>query len=132
MDNMDGKQARRTGMSSPLGMLFDHGLDALNCIIAAMTFARIMEFSPFEQALSTSLASGVFFMATLEQFFIHEMYLPRINGPNEGLVGVISILLITAVTGPKFWTKEIIGFFTGRSLIILGFIILGTVTIASK
>lgn len=25
MDNMDGKQARRTGSSSPLGTLFDHG-----------------------------------------------------------------------------------------------------------
>jgi hypothetical protein len=25
MDNMDGKQARRTGSSSPLGLLFDHG-----------------------------------------------------------------------------------------------------------
>lgn len=26
---MDGKQARRTGSSSPLGQLFDHGCDAL-------------------------------------------------------------------------------------------------------
>ena len=25
LDNMDGKQARRTGSSSPLGLLFDHG-----------------------------------------------------------------------------------------------------------
>lgn len=24
-DNIDGKQARRTGSSSPLGQLFDHG-----------------------------------------------------------------------------------------------------------
>jgi len=26
---MDGKQARKTGNSSPLGMLFDHGCDAI-------------------------------------------------------------------------------------------------------
>ncbi|MBP5977864.1 CDP-alcohol phosphatidyltransferase family protein, partial [Brasilonema sp. CT11] len=25
MDNLDGRQARRTGASSPLGQLFDHG-----------------------------------------------------------------------------------------------------------
>ena len=25
LDNVDGKQARRTGSSSPLGLLFDHG-----------------------------------------------------------------------------------------------------------
>jgi len=29
MDNIDGKQARRTGAGSPLGELFDHGVDAL-------------------------------------------------------------------------------------------------------
>ena len=28
-DNTDGKQARRTGSSSPLGMLFDHGLEVV-------------------------------------------------------------------------------------------------------
>lgn len=28
LDSIDGKQARRTGSSSPLGQLFDHGIDA--------------------------------------------------------------------------------------------------------
>ena len=32
-DNVDGKQARRTHSSSPLGELFDHGCDALNCCV---------------------------------------------------------------------------------------------------
>jgi ethanolaminephosphotransferase len=29
LDGIDGKQARRTGSSNPLGELFDHGFDAL-------------------------------------------------------------------------------------------------------
>lgn len=29
IDNCDGRQARRTNSSSPLGLLFDHGVDAL-------------------------------------------------------------------------------------------------------
>jgi ethanolaminephosphotransferase len=33
LDNVDGKQARRTNSSSPLGELFDHGIDALNCTV---------------------------------------------------------------------------------------------------
>ena len=33
LDAIDGKQARRTGTSSPLGELFDHGCDALNCTV---------------------------------------------------------------------------------------------------
>ena len=32
LDCMDGKQARRTGSSSPLGQLFDHGMDCVSNI----------------------------------------------------------------------------------------------------
>ena len=34
LDNCDGKQARRTGSGSPMGMLFDHGIDAATCVLA--------------------------------------------------------------------------------------------------
>ena len=30
LDAIDGKQARRTGSSSPLGELFDHGCDSIS------------------------------------------------------------------------------------------------------
>lgn len=33
MDAIDGKQARRTGTSSPLGEFFDHGCDAINMMV---------------------------------------------------------------------------------------------------
>ena len=32
LDAMDGKQARRTNSSSPLGQLFDHGCDAMSAV----------------------------------------------------------------------------------------------------
>ena len=32
-DNVDGKQARRTKSSSPLGELFDHGCDAISTLV---------------------------------------------------------------------------------------------------
>ncbi|OMJ27832.1 Choline/ethanolaminephosphotransferase 1 [Smittium culicis] len=41
-DNVDGKQARRTNSSSPLGELFDHGCDALNCIVGALVQAAAL------------------------------------------------------------------------------------------
>mmetsp|Transcript_28400 Transcript_28400/g.83526 ORF Transcript_28400/g.83526 Transcript_28400/m.83526 type:complete len:160 (-) Transcript_28400:930-1409(-) len=37
-DCMDGKQARRTGTSSPLGQLFDHGFDCI-CNLAHLSAA---------------------------------------------------------------------------------------------
>jgi ethanolaminephosphotransferase len=41
IDNLDGRQARRTGSSSPLGLLFDHGVDALNCTFASLLLAAV-------------------------------------------------------------------------------------------
>ena len=34
MDAIDGKQARRTGMASALGEMFDHGCDAINTSVS--------------------------------------------------------------------------------------------------
>ncbi|KAI0978896.1 hypothetical protein GJ496_004912 [Pomphorhynchus laevis] len=36
LDAIDGKQARRTQSSSPLGELFDHGCDAITCVIIGL------------------------------------------------------------------------------------------------
>ena len=46
MDNMDGKQARRTGSGSSLGLLFDHGCDAINAgVLSATTFCCALSVS---------------------------------------------------------------------------------------
>ncbi|MCO5592996.1 hypothetical protein L7F22_047000 [Adiantum nelumboides] len=39
-DAVDGKQARRTNSSSPLGELFDHGCDALSCAFETLAFGN--------------------------------------------------------------------------------------------
>ena len=42
LDAIDGKQARRTGTSGPLGELFDHGCDALNTTLEVILSAAAM------------------------------------------------------------------------------------------
>ena len=42
IDNADGKQSRRNGTSSPLGMLFDHGCDAFGVVFMAFVFGRMI------------------------------------------------------------------------------------------
>lgn len=39
LDAIDGKQARRTGSSSPLGELMDHGFDAVAMVTGVLAFA---------------------------------------------------------------------------------------------
>lgn len=41
IDGVDGKQARRTNSSTPLGELFDHGLDSWACIFFVATVYSI-------------------------------------------------------------------------------------------
>ncbi|XP_039598371.1 ethanolaminephosphotransferase 1-like, partial [Polypterus senegalus] len=41
LDGVDGKQARRTNSSTPLGELFDHGLDSWACIFFVVTVYSI-------------------------------------------------------------------------------------------
>jgi len=46
LDNMDGKQARKTGTSSPLGLLFDHGCDAMNLILGSANWIAAVALIP--------------------------------------------------------------------------------------
>jgi ethanolaminephosphotransferase len=42
LDNMDGKHARNTNNSSPLGLMFDHGCDALTTFLISMGLASVL------------------------------------------------------------------------------------------
>ncbi|RLN94951.1 hypothetical protein BBJ28_00019147, partial [Nothophytophthora sp. Chile5] len=106
LDVADGKQARKTGNSSPLGLLFDHGCDALNVVISACTFASTIMLGPTYWSLLLFLAPAmVFFMATWEEYYTGTLALPMVNGPNEGLFIMYSCYLGTAIVGPTFWTQ---------------------------
>jgi ethanolaminephosphotransferase len=50
LDNLDGKQARKTSIflsisdsSSPLGMLFDHGTDALASFLISLQVLTLLQ-----------------------------------------------------------------------------------------
>ncbi|CAH0479357.1 unnamed protein product [Peronospora belbahrii] len=111
LDVADGKQARKTGNSSPLGLLFDHGCDALNVVVSACTFASTIMLGPTYWSLLIFLAPAmVFFMATWEEYYTGTLALPIINGPNEGVLIMYSIYIATAIVGPTMWTQPNIFF----------------------
>ena len=41
-DNCDGKQARKNGTGSVMGMLFDHGLDATTAVVMNAVITRML------------------------------------------------------------------------------------------
>jgi len=106
LDNMDGKQARRTGSSSPLGMLFDHGCDAINSPMGSINWCVAMAIGPSIPLVLfwTLIASAIpFYISTWEEYYTGALVLPIINGPSEGLLLGASLSVVSYVSGPQFW-----------------------------
>ncbi|KAL6070638.1 Choline phosphotransferase 1 [Balamuthia mandrillaris] len=107
LDNLDGRQARRTGSSSPLGELFDHGCDCLSVPLHAAVAACILQFGPGYMSMLTLLSSSAtFWFSTWEQYHTGTLYLGVINGPTEGLKLMMLAYFWTAFVGPSFWTSS--------------------------
>jgi len=47
LDNVDGKQARKLHNSTPLGMIMDHGCDALGLLFLSIGVARVICLNDF-------------------------------------------------------------------------------------
>ena len=108
MDNVDGKQARRTGTSSGLGELFDHGIDSLNCTLASLCETAAMGLGPTKTGAFTALVPCLpMFFSTWETYHTHTLYLGYINGPTEGLILACTIMIISGYYGPQIWTYKV-------------------------
>ena len=107
LDNCDGKQARRTGSSSPLGMLFDHGLDATSSIVVMYQIGRVHNCGGgFDLLLFIYLSSVSFYYFTLMEYYMGKMVLPMFSGPDDTSLGISIVCFITAYLGPAYWAQE--------------------------
>ncbi|GAA5910853.1 hypothetical protein JCM6882_003444 [Rhodosporidiobolus microsporus] len=108
MDNIDGKQARRTGTGSPMGEMFDHGCDTLNCplsgIIQAAAFG--LGHSPYA-LLCVLIPCWSMYVSTWEEYHTGTLYLGYINGPVEGILLGVLVLLISTINGPSWWANSL-------------------------
>ncbi|CRG92146.1 putative CDP-alcohol phosphatidyltransferase class-I family protein C22A12,10 [Talaromyces islandicus] len=108
LDNIDGKQARRTGTSSGLGELFDHGIDSLNCTLASLLETAAMGLGATQLGAFTALIPCLpMFFSTWETFHTHTLYLGYFNGPTEGLLIAIGIMIASGIYGPQIWRSQV-------------------------
>lgn len=101
LDNLDGKQARRTGTSSPFGMLLDHGCDIFtNCLTGFnMTHLFLLgNINAFSYVIFLGLTIG-FYTMTYEEYVLGEMHFAAINGSDEGNLGVAIFGVTCALIG---------------------------------
>ena len=103
-DNMDGKQARRTGSSSALGMLFDHGCDAINAGLMCIPMGAVVATGWSTKIYMCIFSSFVpFYFQTWEEYYLGSMVLPPFNGPSEGLLMAAGLCVISFFNGPEFF-----------------------------
>ena len=108
MDNVDGKQARRTGTSSGLGELFDHGIDSLNCTLASLLETAAMGLGTTRVGVFTALCPCLaMFFSTWETYHTHTLYLGVINGPTEGLLIACSLMAASGIWGPQIYSQPL-------------------------
>ncbi|BFZ58292.1 hypothetical protein PYCC9005_005354 [Savitreella phatthalungensis] len=125
-DNCDGKQARRTGTSSPLGELFDHGVDSLNCTLAGLLMVVTLGLGSTRLgAFFTLVSAWPMYFSTWEQAHTGVLYLGFINGPTEGILIACGVMLVSAVLGPQIWLEP-----TGFGSLIWRDIFVGNVLVA--
>jgi ethanolaminephosphotransferase len=101
LDNIDGKQARRTNTSSALGLFVDHGVDALNIVLSSQNVMALLQLGSRETAWAClavwSATSTPFFFATWEEHFTGSLYLGPFNGPTDGVLIVCISYVITGL-----------------------------------
>ncbi|THC87594.1 hypothetical protein EYZ11_012962 [Aspergillus tanneri] len=96
LDNVDGKQARRTGTSSGLGELFD----LLETAAMGLGSSQLGAYT----ALVPCLAM---YFSTWETYHTHTLYLGYFNGPTEGLLIAIALMIASGYYGPQIWSQPI-------------------------
>ncbi|ORY24123.1 hypothetical protein BCR39DRAFT_547721 [Naematelia encephala] len=116
MDAIDGKQARRVGMASALGEMFDHGCDAINTSLEVVLCAHALGLNRSWWTVASEAASLCnFYASTWEEYHTGTLYLSAFSGPVEGILMICVIYLITAIhpSGQGFWQQPLTSLIPG-------------------
>lgn len=123
LDNIDGKQARRTGSSSPLGELIDHTSDSMGvgCLVA--TIGAGCTVGPELTLIVFFSVITAFFMAHWEEYFTGELILGQFDGPTESQMFTIMLHCLNGfavIFDFDIWGRTYFGV-SGRVLFSLSF-----------
>lgn len=112
LDAIDGKQARRTGSSSPLGELFDHGCDAFLTPFVGINVALALNMPPWMRYAYMMESNLGLFTAIWEQFSTGTLDLGYLNGPTEGILLVSFLFLLSGRYGNAVFDTPVAGPYT--------------------
>ncbi|KAL3070559.1 hypothetical protein niasHT_032349 [Heterodera trifolii] len=128
LDATDGKQARRTHSSSPLGELFDHGCDSMTQVFVTLNICYAMQLGSYRHlVLITMMVSlGLFYTAHWSTYCTGQLRFSKFD-VTEAQMMVISILVATSLFGPGIWNIELFGLQFQLKIIFMSVCLLGSV-----
>jgi len=110
LDSTDGKQARRTNSSSPLGELFDHGCDSFTQVFLALQVSMAMSLGNTKWGVMAFwlVAVYMFYAAHWQTYSTGVLKFGKFDIIESQCV-IIGILLTTGIFGTEVWFAEKFG-----------------------
>ncbi|XP_037391540.1 choline/ethanolaminephosphotransferase 1a isoform X1 [Pygocentrus nattereri] len=104
LDAIDGKQARRTSSSTPLGELFDHGCDSLSTVFVVLGTCIAVQLGTNPDLMFFCCFAGIFmFYCAHWQTYVSGTLRFGIIDVTEVQIFIIILYLLAAVGGAAFW-----------------------------
>ncbi|XP_014674864.1 PREDICTED: cholinephosphotransferase 1-like [Priapulus caudatus] len=108
LDALDGKQARRTGTSSPLGELFDHGCDSVSTVFVTLACCVSLQLGRQPEVLFAVMMFSLFlfYQAHWTTYVCGYLRFGYID-VTETQVAAVGMYLASAVFGSVVWEAHI-------------------------
>ncbi|KAA0714294.1 Choline/ethanolaminephosphotransferase 1 [Triplophysa tibetana] len=104
LDAIDGKQARRTNSSTPLGELFDHGCDSLSTVFVILGTCISVQMGTHPDWIFFCCFAGIFmFYCAHWQTYVSGTLRFGIIDVTEVQIFIITMYLLAAIGGTAFW-----------------------------
>ncbi|XP_051524183.1 choline/ethanolaminephosphotransferase 1-like isoform X1 [Myxocyprinus asiaticus] len=104
LDAIDGKQARRTNSSTPLGELFDHGCDSLSTVFVVLGTCIAVQLGTHPDWMFFCCFVGIFmFYCAHWQAYVSGTLRFGIIDVTEVQIYIISLYLLAAFGGTALW-----------------------------
>ncbi|XP_072280387.1 choline/ethanolaminephosphotransferase 1 [Pyxicephalus adspersus] len=108
LDAIDGKQARRTNSSTPLGELFDHGCDSLSTVFVVLGVCIAVQLGTHPDWMFFCCFAGMFmFYCAHWQTYVSGMLRFGIIDVTEVQIFIIIMHLLAVIGGPDLWQSMI-------------------------
>uniref|UniRef100_A0A0X3Q309 Ethanolaminephosphotransferase 1 n=1 Tax=Schistocephalus solidus TaxID=70667 RepID=A0A0X3Q309_SCHSO len=107
LDGIDGKQARRIGLSSPLGELLDHSCDAWTAFFLPASFFTLLsdQLALPDLFYYHWMIAGGFLIAHWEKSLTGVLYLPWSYDLSQ--IAVVVMFLLTYLFSPSIWSLRL-------------------------